>query len=786
MKICKQRNLFLLGGCISAYLLSGGYAFAQTQQSVENNGDRIQEIIVTANKRSENLQDVPIAIATLQGDLAGKAGIADPQSLTEFVPGLQMNRQNNGITPYLRGVGNNQATAGNEPAVAMYVDDVYQVSNSSALTSYNNISRIEVLKGPQGTLFGRNATGGVIQVFTKNPSHDAALDMDVGYANYDTISGSIYATGGLSETVAMNFAAYGEQQFDGWGRNLTTGHEAYKGKNYGGRVKLLWDPSDATNVLLNVDYDYFTTQQGLINNPSQGTLGSAGATTAPPPGRYDTYNNMDPISRTEQYGASLKISHDFDPVRLVSITAYRELTSDQDFAQDSNSIATLDMYLKYDVKTFSQELQLLSPVGSKISWVLGAFYLKDSSATDPQYFYGLQAGGGNNRRHWFAKQKTDSYAVFAQATTEIFHDTNLTVGGRYTIDKRSLTGGKFNFVNGELSSTTYATNSGASDTWKQPTWRIALDHKFSRDVMGYISYNRGFKSGGYNTTGAPDFVNFVPAPYNLADPVKPEKIDAYSVGLKTQFLDDRVQFNIEAFYYDYRNLQLTQINQLPSGVSQSILTNAASARIKGIDVDIVAKPFRNFTVRGAVQVMDGKFTDYPNGTFQVYGYSSRTGGPAPGGNCGLTPTGPTAGCINAGAIPPHYDPATGTWNLKGNKTPNTPPFSLTLTADYTIPSTIGNFDISVNWSHTGNYFAEADNGGGQVFPSSPDNVRQSIYDLINASLSWESIDQRWGVRLWGKNLTQAKYFTYATAGGTNTKNLPAPPRTYGVTLSAHF
>lgn len=794
MKSLKKQNFLLVSGCISAYLLSATAAFAQTEQETatpiekadENSSDGLDIIVVTANKRSENMQDVPIAITAIQGEAADKLGLVDPQSLTEFVPGLQMNRQNNGITPYLRGVGNNQATAGNEPAVAMYVDDVYMVSNSSALTSYNSISRIEVLKGPQGTLFGRNATGGVIQVFTKNPSHDASVDMTLGYANYDTLSGSIYATGGLSDTLSMNFAAYGEQQFDGWGKNLTTGNDAYKSKNYGGRVKLLWEPGAATSVLLNADYDFFSTQQSLINNASLGTLGSAGISTAPPPGRYDTFNNMDPVSDTKQYGASLKISHDFEPVRLVSISSYRRVKSNQDFAQDGNSVATLNMFLEYDVRTYTQEVQLLSPQGAAISWVLGAYYLNDSSATDPQYFYGAQTGGGTNRRHQFAEQKTDSFAVFGQATAEIFQNTNLTLGARYTIDKRSLTGGRFNFVGGVLSPTTFATNSGTSDKWTEPTWRITLDHKFSDDIMAYVSYNRGFKSGGYNTTGAPDFVNKNPAPYLLPDPVKPETIDAIAAGFKTQFFDDRVQLNVEGFYYKYRNLQLTQINQLPSGVSASILTNAAAATIKGVDIDFLTKPFNNFTLRANMQFMDGKFDDYPNGTFQIYGYSSRNGLPAAGGNCGLTPTGVGANCINAGAIPPNYDPVTKTWNLRGNKTPNTPPFSVTVTANYNIPSSIGDFDISANWSHTGNYYAEADNGAGQVFPSSPDNVRQSIYDTINGSISWRSTDEKWDVRIWGKNLTKAEYYTYATAGGTLTKNLPAPPRTYGITLSSHF
>ncbi|MET0166451.1 MAG: TonB-dependent receptor plug domain-containing protein, partial [Vicinamibacterales bacterium] len=352
------------------------------QAEVEQGG--LEEIIVTANKRSENMQDVPIAITALTADEAGKIGVVNGQTLAQVIPGLQLNRQTNGSTPFLRGVGNPSTQAGTEPAVAMYVDDVYYGSSAAALSNYNSISRIEVLRGPQGTLFGRNATGGVISVYTKDPTPEPELDVSLGYGNYDTISGSLYATGGLGDNLSANIALYGEDQDDGWGTNFTTGNDAYTYHNYGGRIKLLWDISDATSVLFNADYDDYENQQAVFFRPAPGTQSSApGGTSIPPPGLYDSFENLDPTAAVEMYGASAKIKHEFSFAEFVSISSYRWAEAKQQFAQDGSSFFRLNPLLIYDTDTWTQEFQLLSPADSRIAWVGGLFYLNDSSTVDP-------------------------------------------------------------------------------------------------------------------------------------------------------------------------------------------------------------------------------------------------------------------------------------------------------------------------------------------------------------------------------------------------------------------
>ena len=796
----------LLGAATAAVAQAPPPPPAQTE--VQQGG--LEEVIVTANKRSENMQDVPIAISALTADEAGKIGVVNGQTLAQVIPGLQLNRQTNGSTPFLRGVGNPSTQAGTEPAVAMYVDDVYYGSSAAALSNYNSISRIEVLRGPQGTLFGRNATGGVISVFTKDPTPEPALDVSLGYGNYDTISGSLYATGGLGDNFSANIALYGEDQDDGWGTNFTTGNDAYTYNNYGGRIKLLWDVGDATSVLFNVDYDDYENQQAVFFRPAPGTRSSAGASSTPPPGLYDSFENLDPIAAVEMYGASAKIKHEFSFADFVSISAYRWAEAEQHFAQDGSSIHRLNPLLIYETDTWTQEFQLLSPADSRISWVGGLFYLNDSSTVDPFHFTGILTTAaigifdpsliGEAFRGANSEQSTESYSAFFQTTVPIGEQFDITAGIRYTDDERSMSGYRINRMpDGTLSPRVYARNSGLSDSWSSVTGRLAFDYKFTDDFMAYVAWNRGFKSGLFNTIIPPDFGPAILAPGvpTIDPPVEPEDIDAYTLGFKSELFDNTVRLNAEAFYYKYENLQLQQVLIIPGGGTATRLTNAAKATIQGIDIDLLWQATDQLSITAAVEFLDGEYDDFPDGQYFIHGVSPGgppanlpPGTPVAGGNCGFSLAAPPApapcGAAALGALPPNYDPATGHWNLEGNETIQTPPFSATLTVDYVVPMTAGDLDFAVNFSHSGDYFFDADNGFGQISPSQPGNNHQDEYDIINASVTWYSDDDDWSVRLWGKNLTDEEYFSFGNETATITKKTPAPPLTYGVTLSMHF
>jgi iron complex outermembrane receptor protein len=751
----------VLRACVTAISSLGALALPNSPvwaQAVTPNANELQEVVVTANRRTENQQSVPIAISVISGETAENLGITDMMTMANSIPGLNFQRQSNASIPFLRGVGTPVGQSGDEPSVSLYVDDVYIPAGSASLFNFNSIDRMEVEKGPQGTLFGRNATGGVVQVYTKNPSRTASLDANIGYANYDTFYYNAYATGPLTDTLSANIAGYSYDQSEGWGRNVFSGSPVYTAWNNGGRVKLLWEPSTKFSALLSYDIDKTRTQVGVAYRPAAGTTAVAGG---PPPEGYYDVDEKDSFSVTKQQGASLKIDADFDWARLISITAWRQTDAQQDFAYDSIPFNLAYVNITNPEKTYTQEFRLLSPDSSKFRWIAGVFYFNDRAAYDPLKFLGAFIAP-LPFIDTIGKQKTESYSGFADGTYPILEHTNITAGVRYTSDKREVTAGTetvppIGFVP--------APNSPQSQTWNKVTYRLALSQNFTPDIMGYVAYNRGFKSGIYN---------LVILPFNpIGAPVEPETLDAFTLGEKAEFMDHRLRVNAEAFYYKDKNIQVDEVNG-----AATFITNAASATFKGVDLDITFRPVAHLTITGSLEYLDGKYDSFPNGQFFVYQQT--------GGNCAFTvvPGGP----VPCGGVvtPPGYNQTTGNWDLGGNKTIQSPPFSSYLSVAYQLPTPVGPFDFSVGWTHTGNYYADADNGKGQVAPSKPENDKQLLLDLVNASVSWVSANGHFNAQLYGRNLTGQKYWSFALEDAFETQYSAAAPRTYGLTLGVHW
>lgn len=728
---------------------------------------QLEEVTVTANRREESNQQVPAGIAVISGDNAEKVGVTDAQSLAAVVPGLLFNRQANISTPFLRGVGTPAGFSGDEPSVALYVDDVYIPAGSASLANFTSIDRIEVEKGPQGTLFGRNATGGVVQVFTRSPTDKPELEFTAGYGNYDTWSANMYASGPLAPQLLANVSVYWSNQSEGWGRNVTTGTPTFRTRDYGTRIKFLWNASERTNALITFDFDKTVTQEGLgfASFPGTGSLNPLppfpNGGFPPAPGYYDPIENFDSNGDTRQYGVSLKITHDFDGSRLVSISAYRDTRNDFLGDEDVGPLPIVNIHATTPETTFTQELQLMSRPNSSVSWIAGMFYFNDKAGFDPLHYTGA-AFTPLPFVDSYGIQTTQSYAAFAQATASILSDTHLTAGVRYTWDDRTLRASAVFGGGAQVP----ASNSPQSKDWSSPTWRLVLDHQFTPDIMAYLGYNRGFKSGLFDPVVAPG------AP--IDPPVNPETLNAYTVGLKSEYLQHRLRVNIEGFYYDYTNIQVTQIL-----AAVGHITNAGKATIKGVDLDISAVPVEHLTLTASLEAMQGQYDSFPNGTFFVYN-------PVAGGNCTFVVAAPPAPVPCGGVTPPNYNAATGNWDLKGNHTIQTPPFSASLIGRYDIPTTVGLFDLNLAWMHTGNYFGSADNGKGQILPSAPENNMQKLIDVFNGSLGWTSSDAGLQARLWAKNLTNVHYWSYADVTAFATWYSPAPPRTYGVTITKRF
>lgn len=693
---------------------------AQAQNSAvaptaESDGEGLIEIVVVAQRRAEPLQDVPISITAVTAEDMQVAGVSSTISLQNAVPGLSMSVQQTSISPFIRGIGNRNTSPGDESAAALYVDGVYTSSLAASVFSLANVERIEVLKGPQGTLFGRNAAAGVIQIITREPSQTPAAEMSVTYGNYDTVVGQFYGTTGITENLSADVSVYGMNQADGWGTNVHTGNDAFKGEEKAVRSKWQLDLGD-TQITLSGDYDrnepiqqpYFRPQEGGLMLDGTGYLGF-----------YNVNSTVDVRGVTEQWGSNLQIRHDFAAARLVSITSYRDVAVDVLFDQDGTPTRYTTAVFNQYARTATQEIQILSADDSALQWIAGAFYFHDKSAYDPLNIAGIALGSTIIDR--YARQTTSSYSGFGQATIEIIDATKLTAGVRYTSDKREIQG--LDLINGAPSP---AGPVDQSATFDKITWRLSLDHRFGEDVLGFAQYSRGFKSGVFSAA----------APTTAA--VRPEVVDAYEVGLKSDLLNRRLRFNASVFYNEFRDVQL----QVPV-VGASVLLNAAKGDVRGAEVEIQALPIPSLQLGASLSYLDGTYTRFPTAPAFI---------PLPAG--GATPT-----AIDAAGMDTIY----------------TPPVTATLSAQYKIPAAVGDFDINGSVYYNDGFYFDPEN-----------RLRQSSYTLLNAALGWTSPDERWGLQLFGRNLGDSHYYSQVVPQRFGDTSTPDAPRTYGITLRANF
>jgi len=660
----------------------------------------LAEIIVTAQKRSENMQTVPVAITAISANDALRQGMTGTDSLTAAVPGLVMTNPANVGNPYLRGVGSALFDPSSEQSVALYIDGVYISAPESNIFSFNNIKSIEILKGPQGTLFGRNATGGVIQITTRDPSFAPHADVSLGYGNYDDFVGSAYLTGGLSDNLAMDFSGRYENQADGYGRDLTTGAKTFQEAigNYALRSKILFKPTTTTTITLAGDYSH-SVETNAYQKP-QGTVSPLDGSTYPGP--FNTYDDLNDRNTVNTGGGSLKIEQDVGDIKLTDILAYRKTKVHYDLDDDVSSVPAADIILNPTTHNWSEEIQLAGPNRGWLKWIVGGYYYNAYGGYDSVVIDGSEQVSDN--------QKVVSYAGFGQVTGTVLPKTDVTLGIRYTTEDQTFT-------------LIYPVALTLKQSANKVTYRAAVDYHFSSDVSGYVSFNTGFKSGGYNLL----------APGNN---FQPETLTAYEVGLKSEMFDRHLRVNLAGYYYDDKNVQV-----LNSYLGGTVTSNAAAATYKGVEADFQLVPVEHLSVSGGLSIQTGKFTRFPDGVV-------------------LT---------SSGVLQPPTD-------LSGNKTPITPPVTGDLSVSYKARTALGTIEPSVTLVYNDGFFWQADN-----------RLTQPAYTLLNASVGFTTADQRYDVRVWGKNLTNATYYV-ARLGtqGTGDVQEQAAPRTFGVTVSVHY
>jgi iron complex outermembrane receptor protein len=683
----------------------------------------LEEIVVTAQRRSENLQKVPIAVTVLSADTLESKRVQTTDDLNLLVPGLNVSRATSTGVTYIRGVGVNTVNPGVEPPVAFYTDGVYAPGAYADITSFANVDHIEVLKGPQGTLFGRNSTGGLINIITKDPSDEFSGHVTGGYGNYDTGEGNLYLTGPVAQGLAADISLYGIDQGDGWGTNLTTGRQVNYRDEAAARTKWQYKPSDNTTFTFAADYARTVSDWGNIAQPLPGL-------PAPPPSFpavfrgtiYDATTTIPAKDRILNTGAYFRINHDTGSVRIVDTTAYRQYRVVTLIDDGESQVPTTAGYFDPDItQSWSHELQILSPESSDIQWIAGLYYFNSNAGNKPLTIYGPGEGAAQYARI-YESINTNSYSGFAQATIPIFTpETKLTLGVRYTEDMKSIVG----------SVTTALKTVGTVDadkSWGDLTYRAALQRQLTPDVLAYVSTSTGFKSGIYNASNP------------LQPPVNPETLTDYEAGVKTELADHRVRLNVSGFFYNYKNLQLNQIVG-----AEAVLSNAARAQIYGGEIEGEADVVHNLAITYGISLLHSEYTSFKNAVSFV--------------------TSPTTGLGVATEV-----------NETGNELQRTPNQTYDLGFDYVLPTDVGEFGLNGTYAYNGGLYFDPDN-----------QYRQGGYGLVNGELRWKPNGRRYLVRAWVKNALDKQYYELIRTGpGIPPDGFPGAPRTFGVSFELKF
>ncbi|MFN7175789.1 MAG: TonB-dependent receptor, partial [Thermaurantiacus sp.] len=582
-----------LGALLATSFLLPAPAVAQDAALLDAEG-RSDDIIVTARRRAESLIDVPISLTAFTGETLEQRGTPDITALQFKTPNttIQVARGSNStLIAFIRGVGQQDPLWGFEPGVGLYVDDVYVARPQGAVLDIFDVERIEILRGPQGTLYGRNTIGGAVKYVTRRLGNELSGRVTGSYGSYNQID----LTGTIAIPLGENFAIGGGIAWynrDGYGRNLTTGADHYNRDVIAGRLSAEYD-SGVVFIRLAGD------RTEDRSNPRHGhrLIGFAGLPDfVPPADPYDTRAGIGDDNKVVTQGVSLTGEFRLnDTLTLKSISAYRDGRTDTVIDFDNTPGPVLDIPAFYDDWQFTQEVQLLV---EQERWqaVFGGYYLKGRASGA----FDTVLGGAALTILTSGTVRTESIAFFGDMSFDITPEFKISGGLRWTKDDKEGTVFRRNFtgIRSPLFGNPAAvpglvrTDYTNSRSFEKLTPRLALSYQPNRDLNFYASYGKGFKSGGFDMRGDAIFTPFT------VDGYRPETIDSYEVGFKGAFLERTLFVNFAAFYSDYRDVQITVQAPSAAGIS-SVVDNAGKAEIKGFELEMTMRPTNNFTLTAA-------------------------------------------------------------------------------------------------------------------------------------------------------------------------------------------
>jgi len=742
----------------------------------------IETVVVTAQKRAENVQEVPMSITAYSGDDLMKGGIDGMQDLGARVPSFSINPSNNlrNTSIYIRGIGSSGTNPGIEPSVGIFLDGVYLPNSASLQSDLADIQSVEFLRGPQGTLYGRNTPVGAVNMTTREPTHEREGQITAGLGDYDLRYMKGYYGGSITDTLAGRFSFWGRSRA-GYEKNLYDGRDVNDYDNWGGRARLTWTPSDDWKFNF-IGYYGKIKQRGGVSDHIDAT-GPGGIAT---PGFLAAMNNLgrpfrnfdgkdhvvDAFDASHEeivtWGASLQADWTLGSGHtLTSITSHNAFID----TIDPMANAALPMQLGYlaqrlDTRTTSQEFRLASPTGEFLDYLVGLYLYKQ----DSNYQTLVQIGAHANRlcpatfpagcafrqgdaAYTYFHQRTNSAAMYGKLTANFTEEWSVTGGLRFSYDDKKA------YINHYISpgpktplflmafGPTMVGEVNRSEN--KLTWSANTQYKFTPDMMAFATVSTGFKSGGFNASRLP-----AGAPVEFEE----ETSITYEAGIKSMWFDNRLLFNATIFHMELKDFQEAVLNPITN--SGFIVGNAGDRRVRGIEMDFQARPIDQLLITGSAAYLNAKYLDYTTGSCYP----------------GRAPDGALPGTCSFNGMTPFINPR---WKLGGSATWTQP-----------IPSTTLEWFVRGDVTYTGAQFMN---------PTLDPRSREPSSTIWDARIGLQDESGSWGVTAWVKNLTDEDYYVarvptplgVAGSGGgalglDGYNGWYAPPRTIGVETTFRF
>ncbi|MFT5710815.1 MAG: iron complex outermembrane receptor protein [Halioglobus sp.] len=758
-----------------------------------NAANLLEEVVVTAQKRAQNLNDIGIAVSAFSSNQIKDLGITDATDLAKFTPGLQLTETGvTGVPVYtIRGVGFDDYNANSSSTVGIYVDEVNLPYPTMTRGETFDMERIEILKGPQGTLYGRNSTGGAINFITNKPSEEFEAGITLEYARYETFRSEGFINGSLGDSVNGRLAFAHTQSGEGWQKSASSNETLGELDKNALRGILDWTISDAIDLQFNAHW-----YEDQSENPAPQYFayvplvpGLAGFFPAPPleqqpdlddPRSADWSRNFTPQRDNRGAGASVRLNWDMGSVSLISITAYEEFKRDESNDWDGTAVENLDVFMDTEIEAWSQEIRLVSNTNSALSWMVGAYASGDevdeswvAKGSQSTIYYGLY--GAVDTRY---TQDASTAALFGNLEWNFSDQLRLNLGARYTKEDREFEGCTYD-VDGGLSglynlnfgptegvadrtilsssalsqgscvavdpsraqltidpSTGQSTYfSGVSGVFKDDfstdnlSGKIGLDWFPNEDWLVYSSISNGYKSGGYNGAAA--------STWDQLSPYDEETLLAYEFGFKATLLDGSMQLNSSAFLYDYTDKQIVGFTNDPVFGLLTQLVNVPESEILGVEAGLDWTP------------LDGLF-------FKL-------------------------GAIWLDSEVKEYEGLDGVGNQRdfaGMELAQTSQWQYNAMASYEWPLTETlNLRVAVDVNYKDEYQSAIDDN---------DLFHIEDYTIWNSRLGLVSADGRWQATLWGRNLTDEYYYTSANLSNDYWFRTAGKGATYGATFTYNF